>query len=170
MEDPQSYKLLKQSLHTLFNCQINESLINGILDCINTMKYIEIYQNVPIILEELKNKGYLLSMISNMMLPGKLLIKKLHENSIFHYFNTVTISSDVGYIKPHKEIFLRTIENDSLNPEEIVFVGDTYYQDIVGAKNVGMKTVWLNSRNELVNDKDSTDYEIFSLQELLNLV
>ncbi|MFT8316305.1 MAG: HAD family hydrolase [Clostridium sp.] len=168
--DPQSYNLLQQKLHVLFNCKIDEVFINRVLFFINTMKYIEIYPNVSYLLRELKNKGYLLSMISNMMLPGRLLIEKLRENNIFHYFNTVTISSDVGYIKPHKEMFLRTLNSDSLNPEEIMFVGDSYYQDIVGAKSVGMKTVWLNFRKEVVNEKDCANYEILCLHELLNLV
>ena len=146
--DPQSYKLLIYELPSLFNCQINEQLVDNILECVNTMKYLEIYPDISHILDKLKNKGYCLSMISNMMLPGKLLIQKLSENDILPYFNTVTISSDIGFIKPHKEIFSRTLEKDSLKPEEVIFVGDSYSQDIIGAKSTGMKTIWLKSGYE----------------------
>lgn len=167
--DPQSYNLLLKELHTLFNCQINEEFVDNILEHINTMKYLEIYPNVSSILEGLKNKGYCLSMISNMMLPGKLLLQKLTENNISHYFNTITISSDIGFIKPRKEIFLKTLERDSLKPDEVIFVGDTYSQDIMGAKSAGMKTVWLNCRQESINKKDSADFEIQNLKELSEL-
>ena len=108
-------------------------------------------------------------MISNMMLPGKLLIKKMREINILHYFNTVTISSDIGLIKPHQNIFLRTLERDNLKAPEVVFVGDTYTRDIIGAKNIGMNTVWLNCRNETVQNREAADYEIHDLKDLKNL-
>lgn len=167
--DPQSYNLLLKDLHTIFNCVVDEKLVDNILYYINTMKYLDIYPGTADILHKLKDKHYCLSMISNMMLPGKLLIHKLQENNILQYFNTVSISSDVGFIKPRKEIFLKTLEKDSLKPEEVVFVGDTYAQDIIGAKKAGMKTVWLNCRHEAIEDKTFADYEIQNLEQLNKL-
>jgi len=164
--DPKSNTLLSEKLPLVFYCRINEQLINRILAYINTMKYMEIYENVPEVLESLKEKRLSISMISNMMLPGKLLIEKLHENSILHYFDTITVSSDIGFIKPHKEIFLHTLKKDHLVASEVLFVGDTYSQDIIGAKNVGMKTVWLNCRNEIIQQSEAADYEIHKLEDL----
>lgn len=164
--DPKSYNLLTNELPSLFSCRINEQFVDNILECVNTMKYLEIYPDVSSILDKLKNKGYIISMISNMMLPGKLLIHKLSENDILYYFSTITISSDIGFIKPHKEIFLRTLEKDFLKPAEVIFVGDSYSQDVLGAKGTGMKTVWLNLRHESVNNNDSADFIIERLEEL----
>ena len=48
-------------------------------------------------------------------------------------------------------------------------MGDTYRQDILGAKRVGMKTIWLNNRHEpraLAAD-DPPDEEIETLSELI---
>lgn len=168
--DPKSYNLLLERLNTIFNYQVNEEFIDNILTHINTMSYMEIYPNASDVLEELKRKGYCLSMISNMMLPGKLLINKLAENDILHYFNTVTISSDIGFIKPRKEIYLKTLEKDGLKPEEVLFVGDTYLQDIIGAKSVGMKTVWLNCRQESISNTEASDFEISTLSELCKMI
>lgn len=168
--DPKCYNILLNKLSSLFNCEINEEFVDSILMEVNTMDYLNIYPNASYILGNLKNKGYCLSMISNMMLPGKLLLKKLSENNILHYFNTVTISSDIGFIKPRKEIFLKTLENDILKPEQVVFVGDTYNQDIIGAKNAGMHTIWLNCRHESVRDKWAADYEIQILEQLNKLL
>ena len=56
--------------------------------------------------------------------------------------------------------------------DEVLFVGDTYLQDIIGAKRVGLKTVWLNTRHEphtMARD-DPPDYEIASLSELLEIL
>ena len=54
---------------------------------------------------------------------------------------------------------------------EIIFKGDTYQQDIVGAKRVQFKTVWLNNRHKLreLAAANPPDYEIASLAELMKL-
>ena len=52
---------------------------------------------------------------------------------------------------------------------ERLFVGDSYAQDMQGAKRVGLKTAWLNHQREAhtTTDADLADYEIATLAELL---
>ena len=167
--DPGMTNLLVQKLTQVFSCRVNEPLINQVLAYVNTMKFIKICPGVPRVLEFLKAHNMRISMISNMMLPGKLLIEKLRENHILRYFDTVTVSSDIGFIKPHQEIFLKTLQRDGLIPEEVLFVGDTYAQDSIGARNAGMVTAWLNRRNEVVQNRDAADFEIFNLEDLIKI-
>jgi FMN phosphatase YigB (HAD superfamily) len=167
--DPQSNKLLLTKLPLVFDHPIDQGFVDKILAHIDTMKYIILDPKALEVVGELKNRGYQLSLISNMMLPGKLLVGKLQREGVLDYFDTISISSDVGFIKPHPEIFRQTLAQDNLNADNVVFIGDTYQQDIIGAKRVGMKTIWLNSRNEprdLVTE-DSPDYEIQSLEALI---
>jgi HAD superfamily hydrolase (TIGR01509 family) len=167
--DPQSNSLLLNKLHLVFNCSINQRLVDRVLTHIDTMKYVKIDAKTVDVVDELKQRGFWLALVSNMMLPGKLLKAKLQEAHVLAYFDTITISSDVGFIKPHPEIFRRTLRESTLKPEEVVFVGDTYQQDIIGAKRVGLKTVWLNTRHEpgtMAHD-DPPDYEIETLAELI---
>jgi HAD superfamily hydrolase (TIGR01549 family) len=170
--DPQSGRLLAQRLPLIFDCPITPSLVNRILHHVNTMKYIEVDSRARGLLEELRAQGLHLSMISNMMLPGKLLIEKLRESAILQYFDTVTISSNIGFIKPHREIFLRTLRKDKLEPANTLFVGDTYSQDVLGARAVGMKTVWLHHvrRPSTLVDGPAPDYEMFDLMEIVQIV
>jgi putative hydrolase of the HAD superfamily len=54
-------------------------------------------------------------------------------------------------------------------PEQAMFVGDDYRADILGAKNVGMKTIWLNPNRKLAPGEVKPDYEIAGLEEILTL-
>jgi len=167
--DPQTNELLLEKLHLIFSCPVNQTLVDRILTHIDTMKYITIDAEAVKIVAELKQRGFRLALVSNMMLPGKLLKAKLQKEGALIYFDDIAISSDEGFIKPHPEIFRRTLANSDLDPGEVVFVGDSYQQDVIGAKRVGLKTVWLNNRNEprKMVMIDPPDYEITTLAELI---
>ena len=55
--------------------------------------------------------------------------------------------------------------------EEAVYVGDTLYDDILGAKHIGMRTVWVN-RNAVARDPElpKPDYELRELGALAELL
>jgi HAD superfamily hydrolase (TIGR01549 family) len=169
--DPQSNKLLLAKLSMIFDHPIDQTFVDKVLVHINTMKYLAIAPEVAKIIHDLKRRGYWLSIVSNMMLPGKLLLTKLDEANILNCFDHILISSDAGYVKPHPQIFRCALEQSNLPAEEVLFVGDTYQQDIVGAKRVGLKTVWLNCRHEprSLAENDPPDYEIESISQLIQL-
>ena len=168
--DPQSNRLLLQKLHQVFDCPIDQALVDRLLLHLDTMKYITIDPAAVKVLRELRRRNYRLGLVSNMMLPGKLLKAKLQAANILADFEAIAISSEAGFIKPHAGIFLAALSQCQLNADEVIFVGDTYQQDILGAKRVGMKTVWLNSRGEprAVAAGDPPDEEIETLAELLD--
>ncbi|MBN1933434.1 MAG: HAD family hydrolase [Anaerolineae bacterium] len=167
--DPQTNNLFLNKLHLVFNCPIDQLLVDQLLAHIDTMKYMIVDAKAMEVVAELKRRGFRLALVSNMMLPGKLLKAKLQEANVLAYFDHITTSSDVGFIKPHPEIFRQTLMQSKLRPDEVIFVGDTYQQDIVGAKRVGLKTVWLNSRHEprAMARGNPPDYEIETLGELI---
>ena len=167
--DPQTNKLLLNKLHLVFDGPISQLLVDRLLSHLDPMKYMTLEAKAVEVVAELKRRGFRLALVSNMMLPGKLLEAKLQAARILTYFDHITISSDVGFIKPHPEIFRRTLAESKLRSDEVLFVGDTYHQDIIGAKRVGLKTVWLNTRHEprtMARD-NPPDYEIETLAELI---
>jgi FMN hydrolase / 5-amino-6-(5-phospho-D-ribitylamino)uracil phosphatase len=51
-------------------------------------------------------------------------------------------SSDLEYTKPHADAFLAAMEAVGVDdPADCVYVGDRLYDDISGAKSVGMRAV-----------------------------
>jgi HAD superfamily hydrolase (TIGR01549 family) len=168
--DPQSNQLLLARLPQILDGPIDQPVVDRLLAHLDTMKYITIDASAVKVVAEFKRRGFRLGLVSNMMLPGKLLKAKLKQANAMAYFDAIAISSDVGFIKPHPEIFRYALSQVGLRADEVVFVGDTYRQDILGAKRVGMKTIWLNIRGEsrTIAADDPPDEEIESLPELLD--
>lgn len=167
--DPQSNLLLLARLHQVMDGPIDQPLVDRLLAHLDTMKYITLDASAVKVVAELKRRGFRLGLVSNMMLPGRLLKSKLQQAYAMAYFDAIAISSDVGFIKPHPGIFRYALSQCQLRADEVVFVGDTYRQDILGAKRVGMKTIWLNCRGEprALAAEDPPDGEIETLLELI---
>ena len=62
----------------------------------------------------------------------------LRRYGIATYFDSLTISSEVGFLKPRKEIFDAALRSLSVKPTEALHVGDSFSMDVVGATSVGM--------------------------------
>jgi HAD superfamily hydrolase (TIGR01662 family) len=87
-------------------------------------------------LQELRSRGYRLGVISNS--DGR--IEALLESvGLAGYFDFIIDSHAVGVEKPDPRIFRMGCERAGVEPEEVVYVGDIYEIDIVGARSVGMR-------------------------------
>ena len=96
-------------------------------------------ENAIHVLKKLKDK-YLLGMVSLLMYSPPLQ-KFLKTHNMLRFFDVIVTSAEIGYRKPHPKIFLTALEKMKVKPFEAVFIGDDPVRDILGAKNVGMKTI-----------------------------
>ena len=114
---------------------------------------IENLPNIPEALFEFDKMGIPMYVLSNSGFTAAALSIILERLGIRKYFNKIWSSADFGRIKPCKDFFEMAIENVlSDNPtesrEDIVFVGDTYSTDVVGANQAGLDVIWLNYNAE----------------------
>lgn len=58
------------------------------------------------------------------------------------YFETVVISSEMGWRKPHRALFDAATTRLGVAAEESVFVGDNLALDIFGARDAGLQAIW----------------------------
>lgn len=79
-----------------------------------------------------------IGLISNAARSSKTYRRMLGSLGIGKYFDNLTISSEVGFLKPRKEIFESAVRNLSVAPSETLHVGDLFKADVVGATSVGM--------------------------------
>lgn len=99
------------------------------------------YKNIYKDLQDLKDSGFKLGMISNWDNTARDVIK---SNDIDKYLDHIIISSEVGFEKPDPKIFEVAFEIAGVKPEECLYIGDNYYDDGVGSQRVGMDFLIIN--------------------------
>jgi putative hydrolase of the HAD superfamily len=127
----------------------------------------------------LRERGFKVGAVTDRAFGGPRFLAELEEYGLEPYLQEVTISSNVGYLKPHPRIFQHALDALAVAAEETVMVGDSLRCDVAGAKAVGMVAVWkrppLDEPTELGADKVDVvgeiapDYVIDNLRELTRL-
>lgn len=80
----------------------------------------------------------------------------------------VYTSEDLRCYKPNPKFFEKILEENDLVAEEVLFVGDSVSDDILGPKAIGMKTVWVD-RNGIGGDAGQ-DGIVANLSELWEVI
>jgi putative hydrolase of the HAD superfamily len=60
--------------------------------------------------------------------------------------NNIIISQSTGFQKPEKEIFELAAKEFNMEAQHTLYVGDSFENDIIGARNGGWKSLWFNHR------------------------
>ena len=125
-------------------------------------------------LNELKNRGYRLGVISNAK-DSKDVHQLIDKARIRSYLESIIISSEIGFRKPHTQIFSIALDKMGIQAEQAVMIGDLLDTDILGAKNMNISNVWLTRRaNSARNDVSigiiKPDKTINALSELPDLL
>lgn len=118
-------------------------------------------------LQTLKQQGYTLGIISNWDDTARPL---LAQYDLSKYFDPIIISSEFGIAKPHKEIFEHALQLANVPANEVIYVGDNYYDDVIGARQVGIETVLLNPYDRLGIEEIKYDLVVESIEKLPSLL
>lgn len=98
-------------------------------------------------LNVLKDSGKTIGLITNASSDYDVR-QLLRLNGLDVWFDTVTISAECGFRKPHKEIYSQALQSTGSLPNESVMVGDTFIADIYGSSRIGMHNIWFNRYTE----------------------
>jgi putative hydrolase of the HAD superfamily len=90
----------------------------------------------------------------------------IYKTDAGEYFDFAFLAEDIGASKPHPDMFHAALEQASVDARQIVHVGDNPEHDILGAREVGMHTVWMNSQGEEWPGGQRADREIDNLRQL----
>ena len=90
----------------------------------------------------------------------------IYKTDAGEYFDFAFLAEDIGASKPHPDMFHAALQRAGVAAENIIHVGDNPEHDIQGARDVGMRTVWMNSQKVTWPGGDRADREIDNLLEL----
>lgn len=131
-------------------------------------------EHIEELLAYLDQKKIRTGIISNIMLSGNSLKRRIHEVLPENHFEFVLASSDYLYRKPEKEIFEIALIKAGLKAEEVWFCGDNFICDIEGAFRAGLAPFWYKKNNlfsESVHTLSKENYiEINDWLELISII
>ena len=129
----------------------------------------KLYSDTKQVLEILSKK-YRLGVIANQSLGTK---ERLDNWGIGKYFDVVVASAEAGCVKPDLKIFNLALEQAGCKPNEAVMIGDRLDNDVVPAKQLDMKTVWVRQGFakylSVSNETEKPDFIIDSIGDILDV-
>ena len=92
---------------------------------------------------------------------------RLESANISHFFQDIFISQDIGVNKPDRAYFERCFARiPGFDRKKAMIVGDSLSSDILGGKQAGMLTCWVNAGGKSCPENLRPDYEIRALSQL----
>ena len=148
IDDEDALKIQQEYSKNQFNIHISEIIEQMLNYCFDKNIFMGIITNG--LYEHQKNK------ITNLGL-----YKWFLEENIF-------ISKKVGFAKPDKGIF--DIAKNNANTDNVYYIGDSFKNDVEGAKKAGWKSIWINKRKYNFESEFSSDFTVYNEEELFELV
>jgi putative hydrolase of the HAD superfamily len=126
------------------------------------------YPHVTMTLIKLSKMQLKLGVVSDA--PGKEAWLRLCYLNFHHLFDAVVTFDDTGMRKPNPEPFRKVLEMLQIEPGEALMVGDWAERDVLGAAQVGMKTVFARYGNTFGTETSNANYDIDDITQLIDIV
>jgi len=94
--------------------------------------------------------------------------KKIINSGLLPDVDSIYTSEDAGYQKPDAGFFQYVFTNNQIRPNNSLVIGDNLKTDILGAKDVGIDTVFFNPDNK--KDSIGATYVVGNLIEIMSLL
>ena len=123
-----------------------------------------LYESTEYVLEKLRKK-YLIGLVTNA--DNDILYESLHKHVLT--FDFIVTSEMERCNKPGKEIFQKALKCAKLPAHEILMVGDSWTEDILPSRELGMHSAYIN-RKHIMQDVDNDILQITNIWELLDFL
>ena len=159
------YQRLKQSFDSM-GLEVNDDTINALSESYiaHLSSFKHVLPGTFEILDYLKGR-YRLHIITNGFSETQ--EKKMKNANIRQYFEVVVDSEMAGVKKPNPKIFCLALEKAGIASEKALMIGDNLEADILGAQQVGLSTLHLNSNRETHHEFSEIIYHLHEIKNFL---
>jgi putative hydrolase of the HAD superfamily len=126
------------------------------------------YPHVYMTLMELTKMQLKLGVVSDA--PAREAWLRLCYLNFHHIFDAVVTFEDTGERKPAPGPFKKALERLGVKPAESLMIGDWAERDMIGAKQVGMKTVFARYGDTFGTVNSHADYDVDDIAHLVGIV
>lgn len=98
--------------------------------------------------------------------------KKIHQLGLLRYIpkESIFISAEVRVAKPDTLLFRHVEQQLGMTANQMIYVGDSYENDIVGAKNAGWQAIWLNRRQHVPTEASARQDYLITTESIVPLI
>lgn len=126
------------------------------------------YPNVNKTLMALAKSGIKLGVVSDA--PSREAWMRIYYLNLYHFFDVVITFDDSGERKPSEKPFKLCLDALDLDPDETIMVGDWPERDVVGAKNLGMKTAFARYGDTFGTVHSGADWDLNDIYQLCMII
>jgi putative hydrolase of the HAD superfamily len=127
-----------------------------------------VYPNVNKALIQLIKMGINLAVVSDA--PSREAWMRLYYLNLHHVFDPVLTFDDTGVRKPSPKPFQMALDYLKIDPNEAIMIGDWPERDVVGAKEIGMKTIFARYGDTFGTVDSGADWDVNDVYEVVNIV
>ena len=127
-----------------------------------------VYPNVNKTLIELIKMGIKLAVVSDA--PSREAWMRLYYLNLHHVFEPVLTYDDTGVRKPSAKPFKMALDVLNVEPEEALMIGDWPERDVVGAKQIGMKTIFARYGDTFGTIESGADWDVNDIYEVVAII
>ena len=127
-----------------------------------------LYPNVNHTLVELIRRGMKLAVVSDA--PSREAWMRIYYLNLHHHFDVVLTFDDTNVRKPSPIPFEMALSQLNIEAEEALMVGDWPERDVVGAKKLGIRTIFARYGDAFGTVDSGTDWDINDVYEIVGIV
>lgn len=123
---------------------------------------VELFADVLPTLEQLR-RNYMLGALSN----GNADVRRV---GLGEYFSFALNADMLGVAKPEPQVFLAALARAQVKPWHSIHIGDHPQDDVFGAQQVGMRTIWFNPEQKIWTGEREPDAQVSQISQLPEVI
>ena len=126
------------------------------------------YPNVNRTLVSLTKLGIKLAVVSDA--PSREAWMRIYYLNLYHFFDAVITFDDSGERKPSSRPFEMALNKLKLEAEDSLMIGDWPERDVVGAKQIGMRTAFAVYGDTFGTTNSGANWDIQDVSEIITII
>ncbi len=162
---PQAARALFRELEVEYSDELVDRFFTAFYKPVDKLLYV--YDDTVATLEKIREAFPRIGLVSNTVFPEEVHRKELKRFGIEPFLDFEIFSSTFGWRKPHPEIFAKAANLAGYAPQECVYIGDRYLEDVTGPHSVGMPSILrVKEGREYPEEMPLAERRISTLSEL----